>query len=164
MSKDVNQIFDQFMNIAKEKQEAMKIEKEQNDKIIAEKAEILKPIRRLLKLFIKNKLVVNNFNKYKKNKFNREDTKPIVFSVQEGESSPSWQPGISLYIDHPVEIEIAIPNIRSRKNEGVVVIKCLNGHPLSDKINNTKCDTVEKACEILSELLISSIVSINTED
>lgn len=164
MTKGVDEIFDNFMNAAKEKKEAAKIEKEQNEKIRSEKEEILKPVRRLLKLFIKNKLIVKNTNINKKNRNFKEDVEPVVFSVYEGESSPSWEPGTSLYFDHPSEVEIAIPNVRNRKTEGVIVIKCSNGHPLSDKINNTKFDSVEKACETISELLISSLVSINTKD
>jgi len=164
MTKGVDEIFGDFMNSAKEKKEAEKIEKEQSEKIRTEKAIILKPVRKLLKMFTKNKLIVKNTNTYKKIRTFREDVEPVVFAVLEGESSPSWSPGTSLFFDHPSEVEIAVPNVRNRSKEGLIVIRCSNGHPLSEKINNTKYETVEKACEAISELLINSLVSINTND
>lgn len=44
-----------------------------------------------------------------------------MFQFYERESSPSWSPGFSLCFDHPVPIEIAIPN--DPVKEGAVVIR-----------------------------------------
>jgi hypothetical protein len=48
------------------------------------------------------------------------------FTFYEKESSPSWQPGVSLLFDHPIPVEIAIPNT---PKEGAIVIRCPVEHP-----------------------------------
>lgn len=72
------------------------------------------------------------------------------FQFYERESSPSWQPGFSLFFDHPSPVEIAIPN--NAKRDGKIVIRVASVDPDSFLLEK-KFDTVEEGMEVLAAYL-----------
>ena len=85
---------------------------------------------------------------------------PQSFSVQEGESSPLWMPGISLYIDHPAPIEIAISNPDREKTDGLVVITCPDYHPKRHLLSGPFW-SVEEAIHALSQFLVETTLRVD---
>jgi hypothetical protein len=88
---------------------------------------------------------------------------PQAFSVQEGESSPLWKPGISLYIDHPAQIEIAISNPDRVKADGLVVITCPDYHPKRYLLQGPFL-TVDDAIAALSQFLVATTLRVDRPD
>lgn len=93
------------------------------------KAELLLPVRKLLKKLDSMHLVVNNAERYSTTYTGDDALAPQVFRIYEAESSDSWAPGTSLFFDHPAQVEIAIPNERDQDRLGVVVIRSISRHP-----------------------------------
>lgn len=87
-----------------------------NKQIIAEKDKILQPIRHLLKRFVDLGVWVYDKNKFERTlpKSDGDKLPPQLFATYEDPSSPRWRPGYSLYIEHPAEIEIAVPDAKDR--------------------------------------------------
>lgn len=85
------------------------------------------------------------------------------FTVQEGESSPSWKPGISLYIDHPAPIEIAISNPDREMSDGLIVISCPDFHPKRNLLHGP-FRNVDDAIAALSQFLVDTTVRVDRPD
>lgn len=85
------------------------------------------------------------------------------FTVTEGESSPAWKPGVSLYIDHPAQIEIAISNPDRELTDGLVVISCPDYHPKRNLLHGP-FRTVDEAIEALSQFLVETTVRVDRPD
>ena len=84
------------------------------------------------------------------------------FSFYENESSPTWAPGVSLYFDHPAEVEISIPNDPDIEKLGSVVIRSVTSH--KDRIMlHQKFTTVAQAKDALAKFLGKNAVSIEND-
>ncbi len=119
--------------------------------IINGKDRALIPMRQLLKRLRDMNLVVANSARWTGGTTS-SNLAPVTFDVSEGTSSPRWQPGNSLYLDHPAEIEIAIPNSKDQPDVGVVVITCATEHPDQDLLRGPFHD-MRHACEALAEFI-----------
>lgn len=86
----------------------------------------------------------------------------MPFSFYESEASPSWSPGVSLFFDHPAEVEISIPNEGDKAKLGLVVIRSVTSH--KDRIMlHQKFDTVDQAKDALAKFLGKSAVAIGND-
>lgn len=83
----------------------------------------------------------------------------VPLDVYEYHSSPSWSPGISLFLDHPAQMEIAIPNRRQENELGVVVIRCATHHPDAPLVHQS-FRTMDDACAALSQFLVRNTIRV----
>lgn len=120
------------------------------------------PIRKLLKRLVDLNLVVSNASRYAGG-IVPTNTAPVSLAVTEGPSSPSWAPGNSLYLEHPAELEIAIPNDKDTEDQGIVVIRCSTDHPDSSLFNGP-FRNIGDACEALAEFLARNTEHMNSPD
>lgn len=170
MSNPIDKAFESFLSQAQTKKKREDEISRINAKIVAEKDVILQPIRQLLK-----RLVDLNIWVYDKNKFERtlprtdgDKLPPKLFEVFEDPSSPSWLPGNSIYIEHPADIEIAVPSEQDREKQGLIVISCKE-NPYANILTNRVFRDVDSACMALSEFLSKNLVNVdrlnhNTDD
>jgi hypothetical protein len=152
---DLDEIMSSYLNEVTEK-EKKKIQTSQEDRLIAaKKRKILEPVRLFLQKFVDLEVTVNHRDQYTKN--SNSFPEPQKFSFEEIDSSKSWSPGVSILINHPAEIEIAVPNHPTE--EGLIIIRVATHHPdayiLEQKFNN-----VESACKALAKFLGKCTISI----
>lgn len=88
------------------------------------KSRQLMPLRQLLKRLVDRGLIVSHADRSGASRKSHQ-----AFQVYENESSEGFLPGISIFIDHPAQIEIAIPNEGDQARLGVVAIMCATNHP-----------------------------------
>lgn len=122
--------------------------------IVGLKDRTLIPMRQLLKRLCDMNLVVTNSARHGGG-VSLANMAPVSFEVTEGPSSPRWAPGNSLYMDHPAEIEIAIPNGQDQEELGVVVITCATRHPDEDMLHGP-FRSMGQACEAMAEFIARS--------
>ena len=145
---DLDEIMSSYLSEVTEK-EKKKVQTSQEDRAIAaKKRKILEPVRVFLQKFVDLEVSVNHRDQYTKN--SNSFPEPQKFSFEEIDSSKSWAPGISILLNHPAEIEIAVPNHPAE--DGLIIIKVATHHPdaymLEQKFNN-----VESACKALAKFL-----------
>ena len=162
MNDPIEEAFASFTSVIEEKERRRRRRRQVNEKIAAQKAELLLPFRKLLKRFEDMRLVVYNSDRYVRPQ-PTEAFQPQIFRVYEDESSDSWFPGISLFFDHPAQIEIAIPNERDREKVGVVVIRCATDHPYRDMLMGP-FHTLDSGLHALSSFLAKSTVRIDAPE
>lgn len=155
---NLDEIMSSYLSEVTEK-EKKKIQTSQEDRAIAaKKRKILEPVRSFLQKFVDLEVTVNHREQYTKN--SNTFPEPQKFSFEEVDSSKSWTPGVSILINHPAEIEIAVPNHPSL--DGLVIIKVATHHPdayiLEQKFNN-----VESACKALAKFLGKCTLSIGKD-
>lgn len=120
---DLDEIMSSYLSEVTEK-EKKKVQTSQEDRAIAsKKRKILEPIRVFLQKFVDLEITVYHRDQYTKNVNVFPD--PQKFSFEEIDSSRSWAPGISILINHPAEIEIAVPN--NTTEDGLVIMKVASG-------------------------------------
>lgn len=122
-----------------------------HEKIIAEKSQALIPFRMLLKKLVDAGAYVNHHGLHDPGSMVRSHA-PQLLQVWEDQSSPKWQPGVSLFLDHPAKIEIAIPNPNQQTDHGVVVVMCSTDHPHSYLLKGPFV-TIDEACVALAKFL-----------
>lgn len=157
--------FEEFFSLVEKRQHEESKRNEQAKRIIAEKNQILIPIRKLLFKLMNAGLYVNNSGQHDHHLISRNFA-PQLFVVYENESSPHFQPGSSIYFDHPVAVEIAVPNAKDREQEGVIKISTATPHPNGSLLLGP-FRTTEEACSALVRFLSSSTIRIErsgTED
>lgn len=138
--------------------EKRKILTSQEDRVIAsQKKQELSMIEQFLQKFVDLEVTVNHCEQYTKNAKVEEIVEPKKFLFYHVDSSKKWSPGISIWFDHPAQVEIAIPN--NTIEEGVVIIKVATHHPDS-YILEQKFLSYENACEALGKFLGKCTVSI----
>ena len=120
--------FNEFLNAFDEKTLQQSKRGSRAEVIAKKKREALEPIAMLLTRLSKLGLIVEDARSAA-GAPGFPQGKEAEFLVTEGPSAPSWAPGVSLFIDHPAEIEIAIPNEHDIPEEGPVVITCATEHP-----------------------------------
>lgn len=127
---------------------------------VERKRKALAPLRNFLQKFVELGLVVPD---------SRVGTTPgvapnstMLFSFYESEASPSWAPGVSLYFDHPAEVEVSVPNEVDRAKQGMVVIRSVTSH--KDRMMlHQKFETVEQAKDALAKFLGKNAVAIEND-
>ena len=138
--------------------EKKKILTSQEDRIVAaQKKEQLSIIEQFLKKFVDLEVSVNHCDQYTKNAKTSGVIEPQKFNFYLVDSSKRWWPGVSIWFDHPAQVEIAVPN--NTQEEGVVVIKVASHHPDSYVLEQ-RFSTYEAACEALGKFLGKCTVSI----
>ena len=165
MSNPIDKAFNNFINQAEILRKKEETTAKINESIILEKDKILQPIRDLLKRFVDLGVWV-----YDKNKFERvlpksdgDKLPPQLFATYEDPSSPRWLPGYTLYIEHPAEIEIAVPDVKDREKFGLIVISCKE-NPHSGILDNRIFRDVDSACMAISEFLSKNLVKVGRMD
>lgn len=137
--------------------EKKKILTSQEDRIIANRKKIqLVPIGDFLQRFVDLEVTVNHCGQYTKNAKSSTVVEPQKFNFYWVDSSKSWSPGVSIFFDHPAEVEIAVPN---NENDGVVIIKVASHHP-DAYILEQHFSSQENACIALGKFLGRCTVSI----
>ena len=148
MTAPVDEAFERFLVAHEEVKQRDQARQQRDQEIIANKDRLLIPLRKLLARLVDMNLLVHNTQRCS-GYFNAP---AVSFRVTEGPSSPHWAPGNSLYIEHPAEIEIAIPNAADREREGEVVLRCISLHPDAAMLNGP-FSTMAQACNALAEFL-----------
>ena len=126
-----------------------------SSKVREEKSKQLIPIRRLLKQVQDLGVNVRHTDYYQDRQGNHP-AQPL--EPYENESSPSFLPGVSIYLNHPAVIEIAIPNEDDRSHPGVVSIMCTTFHPHASLVAGPFY-SMDAACLGLAEFLAKSLVN-----
>lgn len=124
------------------------------ERIVTEKSLILVPVRKLLFRLCKRGIMVTHADRQ-----GAQRHIPQPLACTENESSPTYQPGNSIYIEHPAQLEIAVDN-NGPDGVGNLVIRCATRHPLSGSIDGTYADA-GAAMNALSDFIAASMVSIN---
>lgn len=114
--------------------------------MIASKSLQLVPFRMLLKSMSDMGLMVRN------NAFQNPDAPAQPLRVSEEPSSKMFAPGVSLRLDHPAILEIAIPNQADQERLGVVVINCSRTHPLEMMLKGP-FRSIDDACDALASFI-----------
>lgn len=149
-----------FLKDYTEKEKKKIIHSQEDRAIAAQKRKKLAIMEEFLQKFVDLEIMVNHRDQYTKNATSMESIEPQKFQFYLVDSSKSWNPGISIFFDHPCEVEIAIPN--KVAEEGVVIIKVASHHPdafiLEQKFHN-----FESACKALGRFLSKCTVRINKD-
>lgn len=121
-----------------------------------EKSKKLTPIRQLLERLVNRGLIVSNCDRDSKKP-------PQPFEVYENDSSDSLLPGVSLFFDHPAQIEIAIPNSVDIKRLGEVVIMCATVHPDSAMLRGP-FRSMREAAVALADFIAKNTITIERKE
>lgn len=111
---------------------------------------------------VKNKLVVqsNRLSNITAPKAYVDKTDTVPFSFYRADSSPSWKPGVSVFFDHPIQTEIAIPNDYDVTTDGAVIIRTSGYHKDVDMFKK-KFKTMEEARSALALFLGRNAIKID---
>lgn len=127
-------------------------------KILKTKREKLDPIKQFLREFEKIHVKVRN----------SDNGTPGVglqvaqrFTVYEKESSSSWSPGVSIYFDHPLKVEIAVPN---DSKQGLFVINTVTDDPIwTQKFKSRIFKNADEVKQILAVFMAEMALSIDND-
>jgi hypothetical protein len=143
-----------------EKEKKKIIHSQEERLIAAQKKKKLAIMEEFLQKFVDLEVIVNHRDQYTKNSTSFEAMEPQKFKFYLVDSSKTWSPGISIFFDHPCEVEIAIPN--KVEEEGVVVIKVASHHP-DAYILEQKFHSFDAACKALARFLSKCTVRIGKD-
>lgn len=158
MSHD-DKALNEFLNVFEERKRKESTRQLMELQAIEKKRAALMPIRKLLNRFVEMGLVVPD-SEIGNPGVSATATKK--FSFYEGESSPTWAPGASLYFDNPAQVEIAIPNEADQEKEGVIVIRSVTNHKDRNMLHQ-KFSSIEAVKEALAKFLGKNAVSIDRD-
>lgn len=158
---NLDEIFMQsYLKEYTEKEKKKIIHSQEERLIAAEKKKKLAVIEEFLQKFVDLEVMVNHRDQYTKNSTSLEGVEPKKFEFYLVDSSKTWSPGISIFFDHPCEVEIAIPN--KTEEDGVVVIRVSSHHP-DAYILEQKFHTLDAACKSLARFLSKCTVKIGKD-
>ena len=132
--------------------------RERDDRIVEEKSALLIPIRMMLKKLMDAEVYVTN-NAVHDTSLRTKTYAPKKLDVWEAQSSPTWIPGGSIFLDHPAQLEIAVTNHTKKEKNKKIIISCVDDHP-KKYLFQSSFDTPELACKALAEFLSHSTVDI----
>lgn len=165
MSNDmIDKAFKIFMNNVEAQEKQKNIVEKNKEEIRKEKDIILMPIKILLKRIVETNVLVWDSKRFERGMLKSDVKKlpPVKLQVFEDESNPMWQPGKSLYLKHPAEIEISVPNDKQKEQYGLIQISCSeNPHK---GIFNKSFKTVDDACGAIVEFLSKNTISIDNNE
>lgn len=158
---NLDEIFMQsYLKEYTEKEKKKIIHSQEERLIAAEKKKKLAVMEEFLQKFVDLEVMVNHRDQYTKNSTSLDGIEPKKFEFYLVDSSKTWSPGISIFFDHPCEVEIAIPN--KTEEEGVVVIRVASHHP-DAYILEQKFHTLDAACKSLARFLSKCTVKIGKD-
>jgi hypothetical protein len=137
--------YDDFLNIISTQMREEKARAQRADDERERKSLELIPIRQFFSKLVSIGVVVTHSAKYN----GKAAQPPQLLEPFENETSPRWAPGVSIFLDHPAAIEIAIPNYPA---EGVVHINVSSAHPRAELLRGPFSD-MDEACRALSRFL-----------
>lgn len=149
---DLKDIFqNSVLNEIQEQNKKKSLTSQYEREVASAKKKQLAPVQEFLQMFVDSQIYVKHCDYY-----TSKNHEPQLFSFFLGDSSKSWSPGVSIFIEHP-EIEIAIPN---NKHDGQIVIFISSHHPDSFLISQ-KFTTMESAIKSLGSFLGRCVVKID---
>lgn len=158
---DLNEIFLRSYLQEYNEKEKKKILHSQEDRVIAaQKKQKLATIEEFLQKFVDLEIHVQHRDQFTRNTSPLHHIEPQKFNFYFVDSSKKWSPGISIFFDHPAEVEIAIPN--KIEEEGVVIMKVATHHP-DAYILEQKFTNFTAACEALGKFLGKNTLSIGKD-
>jgi len=89
---------------------------------------------------------------------NQQNT-PQKFEFYYADSSKKWSPGVSIFFDHPAQVEIAIPN--NTEDDGIVVMHVISNHPYAYLLEQ-RFDSHNAVFEALAKFLAKCTIKINS--
>lgn len=152
---------EKFFSTFTERMHLSQKQQERDQRILSVKSEMLIPIRMMLKKLIDARTHVENSGLHDLGIKNRSFA-PQLLEAWESESSPKWQPGGSIFLDHPAHLEIAVTNAKG-KEEPRIHISCVDAHPHSHMFQES-FQSSEEACEALAKFLSLNTVKIENPD
>lgn len=148
---DLKDIFqNSVLNEIQEQNKKKSLTSQYEREVATVKKKQLAPVEEFLNMFVDSQIYVKHCDYY-----TSKNTEPKLFSFFWGDSSKTWSPGVSIFIEHP-EIEIAIPN---HKDDGSVIIFISSHHPDSFLINQ-KFTNMESAIKALGSFLGRCVIKI----
>jgi hypothetical protein len=156
-----NRAFDTFFTEFDEKARQSSRRGTREDEVAKKKRETLEPIAELLGRLANLGLVVPDARSAS-GQPGFPQGREATLTVTEGPSSPSWAPGVSIFIDHPAEIEIAVPNESDIRDKGPVVISCATSHPDRGMLVQ-KHASVHAAADALARFLAKNTLRIQKD-
>lgn len=152
----IDPAFQQFLTQVRGREAQREASQAVHDRMIEAKSRQLVPIRQLLKRLMDMGVYVRHADSYPPH---HSASPPQQLEIYEDESSLSWRPGTSLFLDHPGRIEISIPNESQLVAEGVVVLRCTSDHPDAHLLHQ-RFASIEAACMALATFLSNSTVRV----
>lgn len=138
-----------------EQEEAAERRRSIDESIIARKNEALVPIRMLLHRLQTMKVVVRNSD------YSNTGAAGQPIMVEEAASSPTWAPGVSLLLEHPGVMEIAVPN--DPHSEGAVKFHLTHPNPYAEMLRGP-FPTAGDACAALAQFIAAQTLSVARDD
>jgi hypothetical protein len=158
---NLDEIFMQsYLRDYSEKEKKKIIHSQEDRAIASQKRKQIAIMEEFLQKFVDLDVTVNHRDQYTKNASGFDGLEPQKFKFYLVDSSKTWSPGISIFFDHPCEVEIAIPN--KIEEEGVVVIRVASHHPDS-YILEQKFNSFESACKALARFISKCTVKIGKD-
>lgn len=163
MNKDISeQALAEFFSVVDKRQQQEEKRQETSKRVIAEKNAILIPLRKMLARLQEAGVFVHH-NAFYDYSLTHRIQAPQELKVWENESSPLWQPGSSIYLDHPAVMEIAVCNPKDRDTDGLIRISCTTPHPQANLLSGP-FHTAEEACLALARFLAQSTIRVERGD
>jgi len=158
---NTDKAFQDFLAAFDEKTRQKSTRETREEQVARKKRDMLEPIALLLERLSRLGLVVEDARSAARQPGFAQGVE-ARFTVEEGPSAPSWAPGVSLFIDHPAAIEIAIPNESDAFEKGPVVITCATQHPDRGMLVK-KHLSVHAAAEALARFLAKNTLRIQND-
>src|SRR5476651_1775368 len=158
---NTDKAFQDFLAAFDEKTRQKSTRETREEQVARKKRDMLEPIALLLERLSRLGLVVEDARSAARQPGFAQGVE-ARFTVEEGPSAPSWAPGVSLFIDHPAAIEIAIPNESDAFEKGPVVITCATQHPDRGMLVK-KHLSVHAAAEALARFLAKNTLRIKND-
>lgn len=160
----VSKAFNAFLSNVEAQEKQKNIVEKNKEEIRREKDMILMPIKILLKRIEDTGVMVWDSQRFSRGMLKSDARKlpPRPLKIYEDESGPMCQPGKSLYLKHPADIEISVPNEKDKEKNGLIQISC-SENPHKGIFNKT-FRNVEDACEAIVDFLSKNTISINNNE
>lgn len=152
--------FSDFINKIEEKEKERKILDKDKQMIVQKKYESIVPVKDFLNKFRDIETKVKNSQCYDLTA-RTHTLEPELFDYKEDESSDAFSPGISIFILHPAEMEIAV-NLDITK-KGLYTVDVSTPHPMDYLLTQSKFYDCESLCSALAKFLRESTISYNKE-
>lgn len=151
----VDAALDLFRQRLSEQEEASERRRQMDESIVARKSAMLVPVRMLLHRLQSMKIVVRNSD--------RDNASAVgqPLTVEEAPSSPLWSPGVSLLLEHPGVMEIAVPN--DTKADGAIRFNLTHPNPHADMLRGPFA-TPGDACAALAQFIAIQTLSVAREE
>lgn len=151
----------EFLKGFEEQEQKKTLLSREQQQIAQRKSEELEPIRKFLQKFIDLEVKVKHCDYHSRDVLRKLDitNDSQLFNFYNEESSESFAPGISILIDHPAQIEIAVPN---NYEKGLFVVSVATYHPDAHLLAQSY-GSLESVCQALARFISKNTVSISKE-